>query len=372
VATKRRTTSKPLLELTDVKRYFRVRGGIPLIRKELNVRAVDGVTLSVARGETVSLVGESGSGKTTLGRVALGLQPATAGRVTYDGREIRSLSAGERRALRKRMQIVFQDPFGSLNPRLPIGDQIEEGLLAHKLGDESARGKRVREVLDLVGLDPDYASRYPHEFSGGQRQRIGIARALAVNPEFIVLDEPVSALDVSIQSQVLNLLAELREEKGLTYLFISHNLDVVGYFSDRVAVMYLGTVVEMGPVEQVFKKPQHPYTVALLSAVPKIEAHDVKDRLILAGEIPSPINPPSGCRFRTRCWLREQLGNPDRCTTEEPKLAASPRSPDVSVACHFPLENGLASTTAKGRQAIKVKTKAAPKGRVTKKRSARA
>ena len=381
MAATRRTASKPLLELTDVKRYFRVRGGIPLIRKELNVRAVDGVSLSVARGETVSLVGESGSGKTTLGRVALGLQPATAGHVTYDGREIRSLSAGERRTLRKRMQIVFQDPFGSLNPRLPIGDQIEEGLLAHKLGDENARGKRVREVLDLVGLDPDYASRYPHEFSGGQRQRIGIARALAVNPEFIVLDEPVSALDVSIQSQVLNLLAELREEKGLTYLFISHNLDVVGYFSDRVAVMYLGTVVEMGPVEQVFKKPQHPYTVALLSAVPKIEAHDVKDRLILAGEIPSPINPPSGCRFRTRCWLREQLGNPDRCTTEEPKLAASPRSPDVSVACHFPLENGLASTTAKGRQAIKVKTKAAstkavpkaaPKGRTTKKRSARA
>ncbi|MFM8278822.1 MAG: oligopeptide/dipeptide ABC transporter ATP-binding protein, partial [Candidatus Limnocylindrus sp.] len=179
-------------------------------------------------------------------------------------------------------------------------------------------------------------------------------------------------LDVSIQSQVLNLLAELREEKGLTYLFISHNLDVVGYFSDRVAVMYLGTVVEMGPIEQVFKKPQHPYTVALLSAVPKIEAHDVKDRLILAGEIPSPIYPPSGCRFRTRCWLREQLGNPDRCTTEEPKLAASPRRPDVSVACHFPLENGLASTTAKGRQAIKVKTKAAPKGRTTKKRSVRA
>jgi peptide/nickel transport system ATP-binding protein len=356
---------RELLKLVGVKRHFQVRGGIPLIRKPLAVRAVDGVDLTVTRGETLSLVGESGSGKTTLGRVALGLQPATAGTVTFDGREIKKLSVTERRALRKRMQIVFQDPFGSLNPRLPIGDQIEEGLLAHKLGNPAAREKRVREVLDLVGLDPNYASRYPHEFSGGQRQRIGIARALAVNPEFIVLDEPVSALDVSIQSQVLNLLTDLRNEKGLTYLFISHNLDVVGYFSDRVAVMYLGKVVEIGPVDRVFTKPQHPYTVALISAVPKVEEHDTKDRLILAGEIPSPISPPSGCRFRTRCWLREQLGNPEKCSTEEPKLVATPRDVTVNVACHFPLADGAAATTAAGRLEITQAIKAAATPKVT-------
>ena len=219
----------------------------------------------------------------------------------------------------------------------------------------------VDAVLDLVGLDPNYASRYPHEFSGGQRQRIGIARALAVNPEFIVLDEPVSALDVSIQSQVLNLLADLRTKQGLTYMFISHNLDVVGYFADRVAVMYLGKVVESGPVDHVFTKPQHPYTIALLSAVPKIEAHDTADRLILEGEIPSPISPPSGCRFRTRCWLREQLGNPERCATEEPALAASPRDLDVAVACHFPLEDGAAATTKAGRTAAAASSKAKSK-----------
>jgi oligopeptide/dipeptide ABC transporter ATP-binding protein len=212
-------------------------------------------------------------------------------------------------------------------------------------------------MMDLVGLPAEYASRYAHEFSGGQRQRIGIARALALEPEFVVLDEPVSALDVSIQSQVLNLLADLREKQGLTYMFISHNLDVVGYFADRVAVMYLGKVVETGPVDQVFTKPQHPYTIALLSAVPKIEAHDTADRLILEGEIPSPINPPSGCRFRTRCWLREQLGNPERCATEEPLLAASPRALDVAVACHFPLEDGAASTTKVGRTAAAASAK---------------
>ncbi|MBU6256738.1 MAG: ABC transporter ATP-binding protein [Chloroflexi bacterium] len=355
-----------LLKLVGVTRHFQVRGGIPLIRKPLAVRAVDGVDLEIAKGETLSLVGESGSGKTTLGRVALGLQPATSGTVSFDGQEIKKLSIADRRALRKRMQIVFQDPFGSLNPRLPIGDQIEEGLLAHQLGDPRTRERRVREVLDLVGLDPNYASRYPHEFSGGQRQRVGIARALAVNPEFIVLDEPVSALDVSIQSQVLNLLTDLRNEKGLTYLFISHNLDVVGYFSDRVAVMYLGKVVEVGPVDRVFTKPQHPYTVALISAVPKVEAHDAKDRLILAGEIPSPIAPPSGCRFRTRCWLREQLGNPEKCSTEEPKLVATPRDVSVNVACHFPLADGAAATTAAGRaeivRAVQAATAVKPRG----------
>jgi oligopeptide/dipeptide ABC transporter ATP-binding protein len=324
-------TSANLLELRGVKKHFPIGSAIPLIQKRKTVKAVDGVDLTIARGETLAIVGESGSGKTTLGRVALGLQKPTAGEVWFDGAKLTDRSAEEQRKLRRRMQIVFQDPFGSLNPRLPIGDQIEEGLVAHAIGTASERKDRMHAALEIVGLPQEYAVRYPHEFSGGQRQRIGIARALALNPEFVVLDEPVSALDVSIQSQVLNLLADLREKQGLTYMFISHNLDVVGYFADRVAVMYLGKVVETGPVDQVFTKPQHPYTIALLSAVPKIEAHDTADRLILEGEIPSPISPPSGCRFRTRCWLREQLGNPERCATEEPLLAASPRALDVAA-----------------------------------------
>lgn len=366
---KRRTTSagrtasasvsKPLVQLRDIKKYFPIGGGIPLIQKRQFVKAVDGVDLAIARGETLSVVGESGSGKSTLGRVTLGLQKATAGEVWFDGTKLSDRSAEERRKLRRQMQIVFQDPFGSLNPRLPVGDQIEEGLLAHNLGNAAQRRKRMHQALELVGLPAEYAVRYPHEFSGGQRQRVGIARALALDPDFIVLDEPVSALDVSIQSQVLNLLAELRDKQGLTYMFISHNLDVVGYFADRVAVMYLGKIVEIGPVDRVFTQPQHPYTVALISAVPKVEAHDLKDRLILEGEIPSPINPPSGCRFRTRCWLREQLGNPERCSTEEPKLVSTLRDPSVSVACHFPLEDGAAATTQRGRAEITRKANAA-------------
>ena len=344
--------SEHLVELRGLKKHFPIGSAIPFIQKRKTVKAVDGVDLTITRGETLAVVGESGSGKTTLGRVTLGLQKATAGEVWFDGAQLTDRSGEELRHLRRRMQIVFQDPFGSLNPRLPIGDQIEEGLVAHNIGSTASRRETMRASLELVGLPAEYATRYAHEFSGGQRQRVGIARALALEPEFIVLDEPVSALDVSIQSQVLNLLADLRTKQGLTYMFISHNLDVVGYFADRVAVMYLGKIIEIGPVDQVFTKPQHPYTIALLSAVPKIEAHDSADRLILEGEIPSPVNPPSGCRFRTRCWLREQLGNPERCSTEEPLLGASPRSPAVSVACHFPLEDGAASITKRGRSAI--------------------
>lgn len=272
-----------LLELRGLKKHFPIGSAIPLIQKRKTVKAVDGVDLTIARGETLAIVGESGSGKTTLGRVALGLQQPTAGEVWFDGARLIDRSAEEQRKLRRKMQIVFQDPFGSLNPRLPIGDQIEEGLVAHAMGTPSERKNRMHSALEIVGLPQEYAVRYPHEFSGGQRQRIGIARALALDPEFVVLDEPVSALDVSIQSQVLNLLADLRAKQGLTYMFISHNLDVVGYFADRVAVMYLGKVVESGPVDHVFTKPQHPYTIALLSAVPKIEEHDTADRLILEG-----------------------------------------------------------------------------------------
>jgi oligopeptide/dipeptide ABC transporter ATP-binding protein len=321
---------RELLKLVGVKRHFQVRGGIPLIRKPLAVRAVDGVDLTVTRGETLSLVGESGSGKTTLGRVALGLQPATAGTVTFDGRELKKLSATERRALRKRMQIVFQDPFGSLNPRLPIGDQIEEGLLAHKLGEHAAREKRVREVLDLVGLDPNYASRYPHEFSGGQRQRIGIARALALDPSLIVLDEPVSALDVSIQAGVVNLLEDLQDRLGLSYLFIAHDLSVVRHISDVIAVMYLGKLMEIGPAEELYMRPAHPYTQALLSAVPEPDPHleRMRHRIVLEGDVPSPIDPPSGCRFRTRCPKAKAL-----CAEEEPALID--RGQGHPVACHF-------------------------------------
>ena len=351
-------TSANLLELRGIKRHFPIGSAIPLIQKRKTVKAVDGVDLTIARGETLAIVGESGSGKTTLGRVALGLQQPTAGEVWYDGTRLIDRSVEEQRQLRRKMQIVFQDPFGSLNPRLPVGDQILEGLVVHNIGTSVERREKMRASLEMVGLPAEYAVRYPHEFSGGQRQRIGIARALFCSPEFIVLDEPVSALDVSIQSQVLNLLADLREKQGLTYMFISHNLDVVGYFADRVAVMYLGKVVESGPVDHVFTKPQHPYTIALLSAVPKIEVHDTADRLILEGEIPSPISPPSGCRFRTRCWLREQLGNPERCATEEPPLAASPRDLDVAVACHFPLEDGAAATTKVGRTAAAASSKA--------------
>ena len=261
-------TSANLLELRGVKKHFPIGSTIPLIQKRKTVKAVDGVDLTIARGETLAIVGESGSGKTTLGRVALGLQKPTAGEVWFDGAKLTDRSAEEQRKLRRRMQIVFQDPFGSLNPRLPIGDQIEEGLVAHAIGTASERKDRMHAALEIVGLPQEYAVRYPHEFSGGQRQRIGIARALALNPEFVVLDEPVSALDVSIQSQVLNLLADLREKQGLTYMFISHNLAVVEELSDRVAVMRSGRLVESGPTETVLNNPTEEYTARLIAAVP--------------------------------------------------------------------------------------------------------
>jgi oligopeptide/dipeptide ABC transporter ATP-binding protein len=325
--------TQDLLTVRGLVKHFPIIGG--LLRRQIGtVHAVDGVDFEVKAGEIFSLVGESGCGKTTLGRSVLRLTEPTAGSVVFGGREITTLSADELRPMRRRMQIIFQDPFGSLNPRMPISDIIGEGLLAQGMKSRKERDKKVEDSLEVVGLRRDYSRRYPHEFSGGQRQRVGVARALALNPEFIVCDEPVSALDVSIQSQVLNLLLDLRRDFNLTYLFISHNLSVIQYFSDRVGVMYLGKIVELGSVEQLYADPRHPYTVALLSAIPNADPRRRKRRLVLKGDVPSPAAPPSGCRFHTRCWLREKLGNPERCSTEEPLLREFGR-PGHQTACHY-------------------------------------
>jgi oligopeptide transport system ATP-binding protein len=321
-----------LLQVRGLKKHFPIIGGL-LKRQIGTVYAVDGVDFDVNAGETFSLVGESGCGKTTLGRSVLRLIEPTAGTINFAGRDITKISHDELRPLRRKMQIIFQDPFGSLNPRMPVSDIIGEGLFAQGMKDRKARDKKVEDSLELVGLRREYTRRYPHEFSGGQRQRIGIARALALGPDIVVCDEPVSALDVSIQSQVLNLLLDLRRDLNLTYIFISHNLSVVQYFSDRVGVMYLGKIAELGSVEQLYKDPRHPYTVALLSAIPDPNPRRRKKRLVLKGDVPSPAAPPSGCRFHTRCWLREKVGNPERCSTEEPQLRDL--GGGHQTACHF-------------------------------------
>jgi peptide/nickel transport system ATP-binding protein len=329
--------SVPLVVIDGLVKYYPILGGV-LRRKVGDVKAVDGITFDVRRGEVFGLVGESGCGKSTLGRTLIRLQPATSGQASISGEDIFSKRGADLKRMRRRMQIIFQDPVGSLNPRMPVSDIIGEGLLAQ--GDSrngwkrrDVRDKRVGDYLEAVGLRRDYSRRYPHEFSGGQRQRIGIARALALDPEFIVCDEPVSALDVSIQSQILNLLMDLRREFDLTYLFIAHNLSVVQYISDRVGVMYLGKMMELGPVDELYTNPLHPYTVALLSAVPEPDPRRRKKRLVLRGDVPSPANPPSGCVFHTRCWLREQLGNPENCVTEVP--AFRDLGPGHKVACHW-------------------------------------
>jgi oligopeptide/dipeptide ABC transporter ATP-binding protein len=321
-----------LLSVRGLKKHFPILGGV--LRRQIGtVYAVDGVDFDVRAGEVFSLVGESGCGKTTLGRTVLQLTPPTAGRVIFDGYELGDVDEDDMRPLRRRMQIIFQDPFGSLNPRMPVSDIIGEGLFAQGVTDRRERDKRVEDALEIVGLRRDYTRRYPHEFSGGQRQRIGVARALALNPDLIVCDEPVSALDVSIQSQVLNLLLDLKRDFNLTYLFISHNLSVVEYFSDRIGVMYLGKIMEIGTVEELYSNPRHPYTVALLSAIPEADPRKRRKRLVLKGDVPSPAAPPSGCRFHTRCWLRERLGNPEICSTTEPELRAI--GGEHRSACHF-------------------------------------
>jgi oligopeptide/dipeptide ABC transporter ATP-binding protein len=332
VSAETRAGEKALVRVVGLKKHFPIVGG--LLRRQIGtVYAVDGVDFDVKSGEIFSLVGESGCGKTTLGRTVLRLTEPTAGSIVFDGKELAKLDEDELRPLRRRMQIIFQDPFGSLNPRMPISDIIGEGLLAQGMKNRKERDKKVEDSLEIVGLRRDYTRRYPHEFSGGQRQRIGVARALALSPDFIVCDEPVSALDVSIQSQVLNLLLDLRRDFNLTYLFISHNLSVVQYFSDRVGVMYLGKISELGTVEQLYANPRHPYTVALLSAIPDPDPRRRSKRLVLKGDVPSPAAPPSGCRFHTRCWLREKLGNPERCVTEEPPLRDL--GAGHQTACHY-------------------------------------
>ncbi len=323
-----------LIEVKNLKVYFPIRAGIFKSIKG-HVRAVDDVSFEVRRGETLGLVGESGCGKSTTGRALIRLREPTAGTVRFDGVDLTTLKTGPLRRLRRRMQIIFQDPYGSLDPRQTVGAIISEPLETHRLAKGEAKVERVAELLKLVGLDPTYVNRYPHEFSGGQRQRIGVARALAVEPEFIVCDEPISALDVSIQAQVLNLLTDLRERLGLTYLFIAHDLSVVKHISDRVAVMYLGKIVEIGPPDKLYAKPGHPYTRALLSAVPVPDplAERRRRRVILTGDVPSPANPPSGCRFHTRCWLYEKLGKPENCRTVDPPLRSV--GGDHGAACHY-------------------------------------
>ncbi len=320
-----------LVSVNDLKLHFPIMRGV--IRRQVGaVKAVDGVTFDIYKGETLGLVGESGCGKSTAGRAILQLLKPTAGEVFFEDRDLTKLGKGDLRRARRHMQMIFQDPQASLNPRLTVGSIISEPLEIHNVGDKQSRKERVQELLRVVGLNPYFISRYPHEFSGGQRQRIGIARALATNPSFIVADEPISALDVSIQAQVVNLLDDLKAELGLTYLFIAHDLSMVRYISDRVAVMYLGKIVELGSRDDVYDQPLHPYTQALLSAIPipDPEKEAKRERIILKGEVPSPSNPPTGCRFHTRCQYATEI-----CSQQDPEfrnLGTAVQS--HMVACH--------------------------------------
>jgi peptide/nickel transport system ATP-binding protein/oligopeptide transport system ATP-binding protein len=314
-----------LLVVKDLVKYFPVRGGL-LQRTVAQVQAVDKVSFTVKNGETLGLVGESGCGKTTIGRSILRLIEPTSGQVTFNGEDVLSMRSGSLKTLRRDMQIIFQDPYASLNPRMPIGESVMEGLNIHKIGQSRDRWDVAIQMLKKVGLEEYHARRYPHEFSGGQRQRIGIARALALQPKFIVCDEPVSALDVSIQSQVLNILKELQREFGLTYLFIAHNLSVVEHISDRVGVMYLGKMVELANRDDLYREPLHPYTKALMSAIPIPHPNIKRERTILKGDVPSPLNPPKGCRFHTRCPIAVE-----KCSRDEPEFREA--RPNHWTAC---------------------------------------
>ena len=343
-----RVPSPPLLEIRDLKVHFPIKAGSIFRRHVGTVRAVDGVDLTVGEGETVALVGESGSGKTTLGRTVLRIHRPVEGTIRLGDVELSSLQGEPLRRTRRRMQMIFQDPYASLHPRMSVAGIVAEPLEIHRIGTRHERQDRVTELLSLVGLTPEHAGRYPHELSGGERQRVGIARALALSPEIVVADEPVSSLDVSIQAQIVNLLRGLQERLGLAYLFIAHDLSVVRQIAHRVAVMYLGRIVESGPSDAVFEEPLHPYTVALLSAIPipdpAVEAR--RERIVLRGDIPSPASPPTGCRFRTRCWLREALGSPDECELADPP--GRELRPGHVVACHFAEETAGRAADRRG------------------------
>ncbi|MGW0625578.1 ABC transporter ATP-binding protein [Streptomyces sp. NPDC002758] len=329
---------EPLLEVSGLTKHFPVKGGFPIRRTVGAVQAVDGVDLTVAVGESFGLVGESGCGKSTTGRLITRLLEPTAGRISYRGKDISRASRKELAPIRSEIQMIFQDPYSSLNPRQTVGKIISNPMEINGIEPAGGRETRVRELLEIVGLNPEHYNRFPHEFSGGQRQRIGVARALALEPKLIVADEPVSALDVSIQAQVVNLLQKVQKELGIAFLFIAHDLAVVRHFSQRVAVMYLGKIIEVGDRDSIYTRPRHPYTHALLSAVPEVNLTDDdsagRERIRLAGDVPSPISPPSGCRFRTRCWKAQ-----DKCATEEPPLVRiSGNRTGHLTACHFPEE----------------------------------
>lgn len=336
---------EPILQVRNLQKHFPLTQGILFKRQIGAVKAVDGVSFDLHQGETLGIVGESGCGKSTVAKLLMSLEKATAGEVFYKGQDITKLSGRALKAVRRNIQMVFQDPYTSLNPRMTVGDIIGEPFDIHpEVAPKGDRRRKVQELLDVVGLNPEYINRYPHQFSGGQRQRIGIARGLALNPEIIICDEPVSALDVSVQAQVINLMERLQDEFNLSYIFIAHDLSIVRHISDRVGVMYLGKLAEIGTDEQIYDHPTHPYTQALLSAVPvpDPEARDNRDRIILTGDVPSPANPPSGCRFRTRCWKAQ-----DKCAEEVPILAIPERFKGQETpaahesACHFAEEKDV-------------------------------
>jgi oligopeptide transport system ATP-binding protein len=336
---------EPVLQVRDLVKHFPIHGGALLRRRTGAVRAVDGVSFDLHRGETLGIVGESGCGKSTVARLLVSLERPTSGQVLYRGEDVTRLSGRALKAVRRNIQMVFQDPYTSLNPRMTVGDIVGEPFEIHpEVAPKGDRRRAVRDLLDVVGLDPEHINRYPHQFSGGQRQRIGIARGLALRPEVIVADEPVSALDVSVQAQVVNLMERLQREFGLSYVFIAHDLSVVRHISERVAVMYLGRVVEIGTDVEIYEHPTHPYTQALLSAVPVPDplARRSRERIILAGDVPSPADPPSGCSFRTRCWKAQHL-----CMAEEPTLAVPARFRHSVIAtrhksaCHFAEERAV-------------------------------
>ncbi|MEV0918504.1 dipeptide ABC transporter ATP-binding protein [Streptomyces sp. NPDC049967] len=343
------SSTDPLLDVSGLTKHFPIKGGFPIRRTIGAVQAVDGLDFTVSEGESLGLVGESGCGKSTTGRLVTRLLEPTGGRITYRGQDISHASRKDLAPIRSEIQMIFQDPYASLNPRQTVGKIISAPMEINGIKPAGGFESRVRELLETVGLNPEHYNRFPHEFSGGQRQRIGVARALALEPKLIVADEPVSALDVSIQAQVVNLLQKLQKELGIAFLFIAHDLAIVRHFSQRVAVMYLGRILEIADRDDLYGNPRHPYTRALLSAVPEATADDVpaRDRIRLTGDVPSPVNPPSGCRFRTRCWKAT-----DKCASEAPPLVQISGSRDGHLtACHYPEEPGTVSAVPKARTA---------------------